>query len=90
MNEEKNGIAEEETTEELLEEYDKKRRNKADDVIATQAVVCIMLALMFFAANRFYPDVTGAVFEKLRSLVTDNKEIMPNPIDLLMNYIDKL
>lgn len=90
MNEDKNEIAGEETTEELLEEYDKKRRNRADDVIATQTVVCIMLALLFFAANRFLPDVTGEVFEKLRCLVTDSKEIMPNPIDLLMNYIDKL
>ena len=88
MEEEKNVT--EDTTEELIEEYDKKRINKADDIIATQAVVCIMLALIFFAAGRFYPDITGELFAKLRTLVTDSREVMPNPIDILRNCIDKL
>ena len=43
-NEEK---AEQDTTEELLDTYERKRKNKADDVIATQAVLCILLAIMF-------------------------------------------
>ena len=90
MNEEKNEFAEEETTEELIAEYDRKRRSRPDDVIATQAVVCILVTLVFFAANRLYPDIAGAVFEKLRGLVTDSREIMPNPIDLLTNYIAEL
>ncbi|MCR5599201.1 MAG: hypothetical protein K6G33_00440 [Ruminococcus sp.] len=90
MNEEKNEFAEEETTEELIAEYDRKRRNRADDVIATQAVVCILAALLFFAAGRIYPEITGEVFAKLRGLVTDSREVMPNPIDLLIGYIAEL
>lgn len=79
----------EDSTEALIEEYDKKRKNRADDVIATQAVVCILLAVLFIAGNMLYPDITGAVFRKLRGLVTDENSIMPNPIDLLIGYIDK-
>lgn len=90
MDEEKNEVAVEDTTEELIAEYGKKRRNRSDDVIATQAVVCIMLAVAYFAASRFCPDITGALFVRLRSFVTDSSEIMPNPIDFLINYIDTL
>ncbi len=88
MEEEKNVT--EDTTEELIEEYDKKRRNKADDIIATQAVVCIVMGVLFFAAGRLYPDITAELVAKLRGLVTDSREVMPNPIDILRNCIDKL
>lgn len=90
MNEDEKNAVTEDSTEELAAEYDRKRRSRPDDVIATQAVVCILVTLVFFAANRLYPDIAGAVFEKLRGLVTDSREIMPNPIDLLTNYIAEL
>ncbi len=82
--------ADEDSTEALIEEYDKKRRNRADDVIATQAVLCILLGIFFIAGNMLYPDIVGDVFHKLRGLVTDEKSIMPNPVDLILEYIDKL
>ena len=90
MDEEKNEAAGEDSTEELIAECEKKRRNRSDDVIATQAVVCIMLVVAYFAASRFCPDITGALFSRLRSLVIDSSEIMPNPIDLIIHYIDTL
>lgn len=80
----------ENSTEALIESYDRKRKNRADDIIATQAVICILLGVLFIAGNMLYPDITGAVFAKLRGLVTEDKNIITNPIDHILSYIDKL
>lgn len=80
----------EDSTQALLEEYDRKRKNKPDDVIATQAVVCILIGLLMFVANMLYPDITGELFARLRELTTDSVSVIPNPIDLLADCIDKL
>ena len=80
----------EDSTQALLEEYDRKKKNKPDDVIATQAVVCILIGLLMFGANLLYPDFTGAVFSRLRELTSDSRDVIPNPIDLLIDCLDKL
>lgn len=87
-NEEINELPED-STELLIEEYDKKRRNRADDIIATQAVLCILIGALFIAGNMLYPDITGAVFSRIKALASDNSSVMPNPIDLIAGYIDK-
>ena len=78
------------STEALIEEYDRKRRNRADDVIATQAVICILLALLFIGGNFFRPELTGEVFVRLKHLAADSSAVVPNPIDFIIDYIDKL
>lgn len=78
------------STEALIKEYDRKRRNRADDIIATQTVVCILIAVLFICGNIFRPEITGEVFGKLRSLSSDSTNVIPNPIDTLLKYIDKL
>lgn len=78
------------STEALAEEYIKKRRNRPDDVIAMQAVVCILAAAALLIGNIFYPDITGAVFGRLRGLAAGQGDIMQNPIDAVTAYIDKL
>ena len=85
-NEEK---AEQDTTEELLDTYERKRKNKADDVIATQAVLCIILAVIFCCGRYFYPDITEAVFTRLKGLASDSSFVIVNPIDLLREVFDK-
>jgi hypothetical protein len=77
------------STEALIAEYDRKRKNRADDVIATQAVVCILLAALLVGGRIFRPEITGEVFGRIKSLATDTAEIMPNPIDILIDHFDK-
>ena len=79
-----------ESTEALMEEYERKRRNRADDVIAAQAVLCILLALLFIGGSIFRPELTGEVLEIVRSLASDSSEVIPNPIDIISGYFDKL
>lgn len=81
--------AEQNTTEELLDTYERKRKNKADDVIATQAVVCILLAALFCCGRYFYPEITEAVFGRLKGLAEDSSYVIVNPIDLLREFFDK-
>ncbi len=78
------------STEALMEEYDRKRRNRADDVIATQAVLCILIALLFIGGSFFRPQLTGEVFGRLKALSSDPAPAVPNPIDFILEYIDRL
>ena len=77
------------STEALMAEYDRKRRNKADDIIATQAVICILLAALLAGGRIFRPEVTAGVLGRIKSLAADTAEVMPNPIDILIDYFDK-
>ena len=78
------------STEALIEKYERKQRNRADDVIAAQAVICILLTLLFIGGSFFFPEITGEVFEKVRNLASDSSEVIPNPIDMISGYFDKL
>jgi len=77
------------TTEELLDTYERKRKNRADDVIATQAVLCILLAVMFCCGRYFYPELTEAVFNRVKELTADSSYVIANPIDLVRELLDK-
>lgn len=90
MSEMKNTAAEtdiEDSTEALLEKYDRKRSQRTDDIIATQAVVCLITAMTFFAANLFFPKGCGEMWEYICSLSMQKKEIIPNIIDVVMQWI---
>ncbi|MDE6678382.1 MAG: hypothetical protein K2K02_05010 [Ruminococcus sp.] len=73
----------EDNTEELLEKYDRRSKRKADDVPAMQMVVCIITAVLIFGLNAFYPEIGGDIFRKLNDMVFSEKELFPNPIDLI-------
>ncbi|MCM1507550.1 MAG: hypothetical protein NC177_10520 [Ruminococcus flavefaciens] len=75
------------STEKLLEKYDRRSRRKADDVPAMQTVVCIITAVLIFGLNAFYPEVGGEIFRKLNELAFSEKEIFPNPIDLITQLL---
>ena len=77
------------STEALMAEYDRKQKNRADDIIAMQAVICILLAALLVGGRIFRPEITEEVFGRIKSLSADRGEIMPNPIDMLIDYIDK-
>ena len=63
---------------------------RPDDVIAMQSVLCILLALLLIAANYFYPDTAEELYGKITALTSDPKNLIPNPIDLIISYLDKL
>ena len=77
----------EDNTEELLEKYDRCSQRKADDVPAMQTVVCIITAVLLFGLNAFYPETCGEIFTKLKELAFSQKEIFPNPIDLITELL---
>lgn len=74
----------EDNTEMLLKKYEHKRSQKTDDIFAVQTLLCVLLAGAFFVGNIFYPEVCSALLEQLKTLISDKKEIMPNPIDYLL------
>ena len=77
----------EDSTELLLERYDRRRSQKTDDIFAMQTVVCVLLAAVLFVSNLFLPEVCAPVYEKLRTAVSDEREIIPNPIDFVMSKL---
>lgn len=78
------------STDALVEEYKMKSKNRADDIIAVQAVVCILLTLLFIVGSIFSPALTGEIFEEVRKLASDSSELIPNPIDIILENFDKL
>lgn len=78
------------SAEALAEEYDMKRKNRADDAVAMQSVVCILLGAALFAGNIFFPEATGEIIGRLKSLAFDSSPVIPNPIDMLGSCIDRL
>lgn len=88
MENEETGLKTDDSTEVLLEEYDRKQRNKPDDVIAMQSVVCILIAVLMFGANFLYPQTVGELAARVRSL-TQAADICPNPVDLIIEYIER-
>ncbi len=73
----------EDSTEMLLKKYERRREQKTDDIFAVQTLICLLLAAGFFVLNYFKPDLCGELFERLSSLISDEKELFPNPIDYL-------
>ena len=78
------------STDALVEEYKMKSKNRADDIIAVQAVICILLTLLFIGGSIFSPALTGEIFEEVRKLASDSSELIPNPIDIILENFDKL
>ncbi|MDE5946014.1 MAG: hypothetical protein K2G63_01710, partial [Oscillospiraceae bacterium] len=61
----------------MRQKYENKKIQKADDIIAIQAVICIVLAIGFFTANLFYPDICHDVYVMLDNLVKDKEHLVP-------------
>lgn len=80
----------EDSTEALLEKYDRKKTQKFDDITAMQAVICILLAVTMFVANMAAPELSKPVFMRLRELSADEKEVIPNLIDLIIAFWSRL
>jgi hypothetical protein len=79
----------EDSTHELLKKYDGRNARRIDDIPAMQTVMCLIIAGAVFAANIFYPDIIQPVYEKFRRLISDEHEIMPNLIDLILDKLWK-
>lgn len=77
----------EDSTEILLEKYDSPTHRKADDVPAMQTVLCVIISAVIFALNAFYPEKGGEIFTKLKELSFSQHEVIPNPIDLIVELI---
>ncbi|MCD8187402.1 MAG: hypothetical protein LUD57_02070 [Ruminococcus sp.] len=94
MNDEEIIIADEESeipcedsAEELLKKYDRKRTQRADDIFAMQAVVCVLAAAAMLIANFACPEICAPVYDKIRALVWDGHELIPNPIDEILTRL---
>ena len=72
------------STESLLIEYDRKKHSRPDDSAAMQALLCILLCAVLFAGSIYLPEETEALMEKVRRLAFSEKELMINPIDLVL------
>lgn len=84
-------LPEEEDTDMLQAEAQRRRKEgRADDSAAMQAAVCVILAVAMIALNMTYPDTAGELMSRLRQLSQYSGEIIPNPIDLLMSWINSL
>lgn len=80
----------EDSTEALLEKYDRKKTQKFDDITAMQAVVCVLLAVALFVMNMAAPELSKPLFARLKELSADEREIIPNLIELIIAFWSRL
>lgn len=76
----------EDCTEVLLKKYETKKSRKADDIFAMQALLCVLLGAAGFLANILIPDTFSPIYEHLRQLISDEKEILPDIIGLVTGH----
>lgn len=76
----------EDNTEALLKKYDDRRSQKIEDIIAMQTMMCLIAGAILLGVHLLYPEIFVPVFSKVRRLISDENEIMPNLID----YAEKL
>lgn len=75
---------------ELLASETKRRRKegRADDSAAMQAAVCLILSIALVLLNTVDADTAGELFSRVRELSADTAEIIPDPIELIINYFN--
>ncbi|MDE6788535.1 MAG: hypothetical protein K2J47_04355 [Ruminococcus sp.] len=91
-NEEEITVIPEEDNTELLEidNIMRKKEGRADDSTAMQTVLCMIIAVGFIILNIFKPDMAEALFLRLRELSSNGNEVIPNPIDIISDYIKNI
>ena len=91
-NEEEITVIPEEDNTELLEIDNsmRKKEGRADDSTAMQTALCMIIAVGFIILNIFKPDMAEALFSRLRELSSNGNEVIPNPIDIISDYIKNI
>ncbi len=84
-------IADEDNTERLREEDIRRRREgRADDIVSMQAVLCLIMAAGLVVLNIAKPDIAEEFIGFLRGLSTVDKDIIPNPVDHIIEFVKNL
>lgn len=72
---------------ELLEQYDGHSESGGSDAAAMQAVVCILIIVLLFVLNVLDPEMGGRLLDIIRELSGSTREIMPDPIEWVMERL---
>ncbi len=81
----------EDTTEYLeAEEKRRKREGQLEDVPAMQGVICIVLAVGLVLLNFKFPEMAEEIFHTIKENSLSEKAIIGNPIDALIEFIEKI
>ena len=74
---------------ELLEIDSIRRRKegKADDAVTMQTALCMVIAVGLIILNIFKPYIAEGIFSHLKEISADTSRIIPNPIDIIAEYI---
>ncbi len=84
-------ISDDDNTEKLKEEDIRRRREgRADDIVSMQAVLCLIIAAGLVILNIAKPEIAEELIGFLRRLSTVDKNIIPNPVDHIIEFVKNL
>lgn len=84
-------ISDEDNTERLQEEDIRRRREgRADDIVSMQTVLCLIIAAGLVVLNIAQPDIAEEIIGFLRKLSMVDKNIIPNPVDYIIEFVKNL
>lgn len=85
---EDNSLPDEDNTEALSEERELRQKSGGfEDVAAMQALMCVLLGTALAAAGFMYPETGGELLAMLKRLISDQTELIKNPLIQLMEYL---
>jgi len=67
----------------IIRKYDEKKKQRLDDVTATQTVICLLIAISFFVANIFNPNLCKELLDLIKCCIEGSKGTYPNILDWL-------
>ncbi len=81
-------ISDEDNTEKLYEEdFRRRREGRADDIVSMQAVLCLIIAAGLVVLNIVRPETAEELIGFLRKISAVDKNIIPNPVDHIIEFI---
>ena len=84
-------ISDDDNTEKLKEEdIRRQREGRADDIVSMQAVLCLIIAAGLVILNIARPEIAEELIGFLRRLSTVDKNIIPNPVDHIIEFVKNL
>lgn len=64
-----------------------RKEGSAWDSISMQTALCMIIAVGLVVLNIFRPDTAEELFKNLREFSENAEKVIPNPIDVISEYI---
>lgn len=59
-----------------------------DETITLQAIICVVISIIFIAANMFAPDIAGQLSDEFKENYYSSAEKMDNVLEAFLEFVN--